>query len=320
MDEYVFLRSTGHRFQDLYLCFCGYEECRPLHRWGPCVRPNYLIHYILSGKGTFQVGDRTWELREGDGFLIEPEVATFYQADATEPWTYVWISFDGRIAGELLGNLGLGGDHLTFHCEKKLQLKQVVLTMLKNDRFSVSNDYLLESQLFLFFTILLEGIELDTSPPGVTVPRHSSSYVRIAQEYIRNNYARPSVKVQDIASYVGLNRSYLYTLFQKEAGMSPLEYLTTFRLSRAEELLNSTDLSIESIAISSGYADPVVFSKAFKRYRGMTPQQHRKEWKEGTARNRMDNRERLEGLSGEESGENKTPSGRTPRRPEEEKA
>ena len=44
-----------HKFSDLYLCFCGYEACQPFHSYGPAVRPNYVIHYIISGKGTFTI-------------------------------------------------------------------------------------------------------------------------------------------------------------------------------------------------------------------------------------------------------------------------
>ena len=41
-----------HKFSDLYLCFCGYEACQPFHSYGPAVRPNYVIHYIISGSET----------------------------------------------------------------------------------------------------------------------------------------------------------------------------------------------------------------------------------------------------------------------------
>ena len=63
------------------LCFCGYAQCSSRHYFGPAARPNYLIHYILSGKGVYQVGEKRYELQAGQGFLIEPEVLTFYQAD-----------------------------------------------------------------------------------------------------------------------------------------------------------------------------------------------------------------------------------------------
>ena len=54
------------------------------------------------------------------------------------------------------------------------------------------------------------------------------------------------------------------------------EYLTVFRLSRANELLDITNESIENVANSCGYKDPLVFTKAYKKKYGVTPTQHRK--------------------------------------------
>lgn len=59
-------------------------------------------------------------------------------------------------------------------------------------------------------------------------------------------------------------------------GITLQEYLSVFRLSRANELLDMTDESIEEIASNCGYNDPLVFSKAYKRKYGITPTQHRK--------------------------------------------
>ena len=76
-----------HKFSDLYLCFCGYEACQPFHSYGPAVRPNYVIHYIISGKGIFTIGNRTYRLTAGQGFFLMPNVRTYYEADADDPWT-----------------------------------------------------------------------------------------------------------------------------------------------------------------------------------------------------------------------------------------
>ena len=100
--------------------------------------------------------------------------------------------------------------------------------------------------------------------------RNGSLYVRKAVEFIQTNYANP-IRVTDIADYVCINRSYLYTLFRKELHMSPQEYLSNYRLTRASELLIVTDLSVESVAFSCGYSDPLVVSKAFKAKTGQTP-------------------------------------------------
>ena len=41
-------------------------------------------------------------LGAGEGFLVEPEVLTYYQADSEEPWSYLWIGFSGKYAKEYL--------------------------------------------------------------------------------------------------------------------------------------------------------------------------------------------------------------------------
>ena len=106
-------------------------------------------------------------------------------------------------------------------------------------------------------------------------PSRNNSYVRGAVRYIQNNYFHP-IRVEDIAAYIGVDRSYLYTLFIRERGMSPSQYLSNFRLTRAAELLKLTDYTIESIAISCGYRDPLVFAKAFKKKYGASPLRYRK--------------------------------------------
>ena len=69
---------------DLYLCYCGMEECDPGHHYGPTSRSEYLIHYILSGKGIFQADGKTYQLRENNAFIICPDEVTYYQADIVE--------------------------------------------------------------------------------------------------------------------------------------------------------------------------------------------------------------------------------------------
>ena len=101
-------------------------------------------------------------------------------------------------------------------------------------------------------------------------------YILQALEFIQNNYSFP-IHVTDIANYVCINRSYLYTLFKTNLGVSPQDYLANYRISQATELLTTTDLSIESIALSCGYTDPLIFSKVFKSKKGKAPSRYRKE-------------------------------------------
>lgn len=58
--------------------------------------------------------------------------------------------------------------------------------------------------------------------------------------------------------------------------MSPSEYITHFRLTRAHEQLVISNFSIGKIAEICGYQDSLVFSRAFKKMTGMTPTQYRR--------------------------------------------
>ena len=265
----------NRKFSDFYLCFCGYAKCSPLHSFGPAVRPNYILHYIMEGKGKFLVNGEEYNLQKGQGFLIEPEVQTFYQADEEVPWTYLWIGFGGKKAEDYLRDLGLNKKQLIFQCGCGEELKQIVYSMLKHRKYTAANEYFLEGLLYTFFGTLKENMEI----AGNAGEKDGNLYVRKAVEFIQNNYADP-VRVKDIADYVGVNRSYLYTLFQDNLQLSPKEYLTNFRLTRAAELLQLTDLSVETVAMSCGYQDALGFSKIFKDRMGVTPSVSKKKKEE----------------------------------------
>ena len=279
-DSYV-LHYPDHRFHDLYLCLCGYSKCAPLHSFGPAVRPHYVLHYIMEGKGRYYAGGTRFDLQAGQGFLIEPDVQTFYQADEKDPWTYLWIGFHGSSAKTYLREIGLNSSQLTYRCRHAEELKQTVISMLKNNTSGTTNQFLLESLLYSFFSILARDMEImpQSRPGGDNV------YIRRAMEYIHNNYSSP-IRVADIASYVCIDRSYLYTLFRRDLGVSPQDYLKNYRLSCAAELLTITELPVSGVALSCGYLDPLVFSKAFKHRMGLAPSAYRR-------KNRTDTRECL---------------------------
>ena len=268
-DAYV-LQLLEPKFKEFHLCFCGYAECDPLHSYGPATRPNYIIHYILDGKGTYQVGERKYSLTKGQGFLIEPETLTFYQADREDPWSYLWVGFGGNGAAKLVQDIGLNSWQTTFQCNYGEELKKIVFSMLKHTESTTSNLYYLQGRLYDFFSVLTRDIVIDSYEDE----NKESMYVQKAITYIRNHYSE-GITVLDIAEHLNVNRSYLYTIFKNSLELSPKEFLTKFRVSRAKEQLSLTDISVENIAYSCGYRSPLVFTKAFKQEVGMTPSRYR---------------------------------------------
>ena len=270
-DSYV-LRLTEPRFRNIYLSFCGFSNCAPLHSFGPAVRPAYILHIITEGKGNYYVGGKQYSLEKGQGFLIEPNVITFYQADAKEPWSYSWVGFNGEEAGRILQEMGLVQKNPIFRAENISQLNDIILDMMQCKDGTVYNELKLQGLFYLFMSTLIK----ETSVVDSKLSVKTNHYIHRALEYIHSNYS-DNINVNDVVDYIELNRSYFSTLFQRHMGMSIQKYLTIFRISRANELLDITDNSIESIAQDCGYSDPLVFSKVYKKICGVTPTQHRKQ-------------------------------------------
>ena len=295
MEKSYVLQLPDKKFEDLSLCFCGYAECEPLHSFGPAARPNYIFHYIMSGKGIYKVGEQTFHLEKGQGFVIEPEIMTFYQADQKEPWSYFWVGFTGKRASEYVGDLGINSEQLIFRSEKGEELKKIVLEMLKHNKMTIRNQYFLQSILYAYFATLMEDVKVEGSH-GENV---ESIYIKRAIAFIQNNYHR-GIKVTDVVNYVCISRSYLHMLFQKSLDISPQEFLTKFRVSRARELLTVTELSIEEVAKSCGYQDVLVFSKMFKKVMGMPPSVFRKEHRKDVHKNLLEHQQSIEKMMDKE--------------------
>ena len=77
MDDFSFSVFPNENFLDLRLFQFGWEQCAPLHSFGPFVRNHFLFHYVISGKGCLDADDakgvtRRYHLKAGQGFLICP--------------------------------------------------------------------------------------------------------------------------------------------------------------------------------------------------------------------------------------------------------
>ena len=101
-------------------------------------------------------------------------------------------------------------------------------------------------------------------------------YVKEAVTFIEQNFQN-DITVEDIAAFCNLNRSYFGKIFHDTVGKSPQEFLISYRMSKAGELLKMTSLSIADIGNAVGYPNQLHFSRAFKNVYGVSPRAWRYE-------------------------------------------
>lgn len=259
----------------LKLCFCGAEQCRPRHRFGPAEREHFLIHVVLSGKGIYRRDKQEYHLKKGQAFLIRPGEEVFYRADPEDPWAYAWMGFQGYKANSVLEEMGFKDGAYVIDLDDPKQIGDEITNILKYKEESYANDLGRKSVFYSFLAAMVceneKKKEKNVEKSGDELRR---MYVRRATEYIVSYYDK-KIRISDIAGEIGLNRSYLTNIFKKEMNMSPQDFLITFRLQKAAQLLRNTSESVRNIAYSTGYDDSLSFAKAFKQKYSMTPSAYR---------------------------------------------
>jgi len=98
--------------------------------------------------------------------------------------------------------------------------------------------------------------------------------------YLERRFDSP-LNVAALAKLAGLSPSHYSVLFKSHTGLSPIKYLTLFRMRRARELLLTTNDSIKAIAATVGYRDQLYFSRVFRSLHQRCPGDYRRSWAEG---------------------------------------
>lgn len=249
MEQINYLLTNRH-LKDLNPLIAGQHKCKPGHKFGPAVRKYTLIHYVVSGTGTFHARGGVHTVKAGQAFLILPGETTTYEASAHDPWQYRWVGFDGELSADF------------FRLPPVFTPDSEIFSRLEriNEDPSVA-EYRLSAELLGLYASLFAA-ETDRNP-----------HVQRVENYIRSTYMYP-VRIEQIANQLNLDRRYLSRLFKKKTGRSMQEFLMDVRLEESTGLLRQ-GYSVAETAHLVGYEDVSNFSKMFKKHFGKSPSDYK---------------------------------------------
>jgi len=118
------------------------------------------------------------------------------------------------------------------------------------------------------------AIERQRAPGDVLV------HLRRARDHADRCYAG-SLSVEELAAVASLSKYHFLRLFKATYGMTPLEYLSTRRIERAQDLLRATNLTITEVCYAVGFSSLGSFSSRFKSLVGETPSDFQRRYADG---------------------------------------
>ncbi len=254
----------------LNLCHCGTDTCRPGMSNGPIVKNFYLVHYVISGKGYYTVGNRRHILGPGDAFLIRPGKTVVYTADQEDPWQYCFFAFNGDAAEYYLSRTAFVSSDVT-HIGDDSLYDLVSETTDKISAYPRNSDIYALSQLMKILLLFAEHhADNETGHSRILRPD-----IQKVLDFISYHYADP-ITVMDMSRLIALERSYFCRTFKNAVGISPKDYLTKFRLDKARQLLTETSLPIGKVAEAVGFQSFSSFSRLFTAQYQQSPSQYRR--------------------------------------------
>lgn len=125
---------------------------------------------------------------------------------------------------------------------------------------------------------LISGLDVRTADivSGSDPIRGDEDLAQAAKSFIKDHLVE-KLMVGDIAAVLGCSESHLMKAFKSDTGWSIVEYISGERIGLASHMLRTTDWSVSMISSMCGYDDSAYFTRVFRRLKGMTPSDYRKQ-------------------------------------------
>lgn len=242
----------------------GYRKCEPDFGEKPHIWPNFLFHYVHSGKGVLNVDGAIFEVHENQGFIIFPGQIAHYVADSVRPFEYTWVEFFGNGTKSIISSSSLSPKTPIID-DPGGKIGKAIWDLVEEGEMSNS---LLMSKFWAFVDTIINENRQDISPTDL--------YIEKSVSYINENIGKPTT-VTDVCVHLNISRNYFCNIFTKKMGIPPKKYILNQHMEMAFELLKRSHFSIGEIASIVGYDKQSKFTKAFIRYAGKSPSAYRKE-------------------------------------------
>lgn len=224
-----------------------------------------VLLICTAGSGRCETPGGRWDVRPGQGVILPAGRPHRYASTFHDPWSLWWMHLAGDAVVDLVTTAGAVDPPVRFLSDPDhaVQLATETLHWMDHD-LTLSSLLRASGAAWHLLTILALG----RSGPG------SAQLVTQACMYLRSNLDH-QISIAELAGRAHLSPSHFTAVFKTQTGRSVLQYQTQLRMSRARELLDTTDLSVGAVGRAVGYLDAFYFTRKFVQANGIAPRAFR---------------------------------------------
>lgn len=219
---------------------------------------SHYVILVLEGKGSFQFNNKQFSFSLGDlifGFKNES-----FNVSTNAKCRYMYICFSGTRANELLERFNITPQ--TRHFENFGSL-----IPLWQDSLAAANestiDLASESILLYTFSRLFKNVT------------ERDNIITKILKFSEEKFTDPDLSLTTLSEELGYNSKYISRIFKEKMNLSFSEYLRNLRIKYAVSLFEHGINSVKSVALLSGFSDPLYFSTVFKKILGISPSDYK---------------------------------------------
>jgi len=234
----------------------------------------YAIVYITRGKGSFETRETSRKtVKKGDLFLLFPGQWHRYKPDPAVGWNEYWICFDGEYIHDLCNKGFISPKHSLFHLEQGES--KIVADLFRQILETIKRGRLGYAQIAASDVPAIIAQALASKRRSGIPDTNAEPLIRKAKDMVVE-LADRSLDVPNLARQLGVGYSWLRQTFKRHTGLAPGQYHMQVRLHKAQQLLETTDMTVQQISASLAYDTQNYFSRIFKKHTGHWPTDWRK--------------------------------------------
>lgn len=243
-----------------------------------------VFDLLVVQSGCLYMGedDDTWEVREGEYLILEPDKKHFSYKPCTETTKYYWLHFHTigswkkETRASSINTNAIVGYSINLLKHAKAHNSSLIieyLELLNNYSLGLNNTDKHQQQI-----VFQQLISYLMNHHHSQISQHIIELAENTANYLEKNFAQP-LQYKQLSEDLKYHSAYITRCMKQVYGCSPLIYQKKIRLNRAKHLLLHTNLSIDEISQSVGFNSSSYFSRSFHQEYSLSPLHYRNQYK-----------------------------------------